>query len=123
MVCWLATGLSMQECAYAQGAAPPPSWTGSRRGRPRSRSLPPEPATQAAFRAAIFDGAPPVDVTAPDLSEAARRFAVYRNNVVSSLVDALADTFPVTQQLVGDIPSTLREAKIGYSGTSRNVSR
>lgn len=29
------------------------------------------------------------------------RLAVYRNNVVSSLIDALADTFPVVQQLVG----------------------
>jgi hypothetical protein len=25
VVCWLATGLSVQNCAYAQGAAPPPS--------------------------------------------------------------------------------------------------
>ncbi len=30
------------------------------------------------------------------------RFAVHRNNVVGSLIDALADTFPVTQQLVGE---------------------
>jgi hypothetical protein len=30
-----------------------------------------------------------------------QRFAVYRNNVVVSLVDALADTYPVTQALVG----------------------
>ena len=30
------------------------------------------------------------------------RFAVYRNNVVSSLIDAVADTFPVTQELVGE---------------------
>lgn len=35
-------------------------------------------------------------------SDPARRFAVYRNNVVTSLIDALADTFPVTQQLVGE---------------------
>lgn len=34
-------------------------------------------------------------------SDPAVRFAVHRNNVVSSLVDALADTFPVTRQLVG----------------------
>lgn len=34
-------------------------------------------------------------------SDPARRLAVYRNNVTSSLVDALADTFPVVQQLVG----------------------
>lgn len=35
-------------------------------------------------------------------SDPARRFAVHRNNVVVSLVDALADTFPVVQQLVGE---------------------
>jgi hypothetical protein len=30
------------------------------------------------------------------------RFAVYRNNVVVSLIDALADTYPVVRQLVGE---------------------
>jgi hypothetical protein len=35
-------------------------------------------------------------------SDPARRFAVYRNNVASSLVDSLADTFPVLQALVGE---------------------
>jgi hypothetical protein len=35
-------------------------------------------------------------------SDPARRLAVYRNNVMVSLVDALADSFPVTQQLVGE---------------------
>ncbi len=30
------------------------------------------------------------------------RFAVYRNNVMVSLIDALADTFPVVQELVGE---------------------
>jgi len=34
-------------------------------------------------------------------SDPIARLAVYRNNVVSSLIDALADTFPVTQELVG----------------------
>ena len=34
-------------------------------------------------------------------SDPAARFAVYRNNVIASLVDALADSFPVTQALVG----------------------
>lgn len=29
------------------------------------------------------------------------RFAVYRNNVTVSLIDALADTFPIVQELVG----------------------
>ncbi|MGQ0710445.1 MAG: HvfC/BufC N-terminal domain-containing protein [Rhodoferax sp.] len=35
-------------------------------------------------------------------SDPATRYNVYRNNVVVSLVDALADTFPVVQQLVGE---------------------
>ena len=35
-------------------------------------------------------------------SDTAQRFGVYRNNVTVSLIDALADTFPVVQQLVGD---------------------
>lgn len=35
-------------------------------------------------------------------SDPALRFAVYRNNVAASLIDALADTFPVTQALVGE---------------------
>lgn len=35
-------------------------------------------------------------------SDPQKRLAVYRNNVVVSLVEALAQTFPVTQQLVGE---------------------
>ncbi len=35
-------------------------------------------------------------------SDPAKRFAIYRNNVVVSLVDALADSFPVVQALVGE---------------------
>lgn len=35
-------------------------------------------------------------------SDPAKRLAVHRNNVLVSLVDALAQTFPVTQQLVGE---------------------
>ncbi|MFC4861285.1 DNA-binding domain-containing protein [Pseudomonas sp. JS3066] len=35
-------------------------------------------------------------------SDPMRRFAVYRNNVLASLINALADTFPVVKQLVGD---------------------
>lgn len=63
--------------------------------------MPPEPATQPAFRAAIFDGAPPSDVTAPDPAEVDRRFAVYSNNVVHSLIEALRRRFPVVERLVG----------------------
>lgn len=35
-------------------------------------------------------------------SDPARRFGVYRNNVIVALVDALADTYPVVQSLVGE---------------------
>ncbi len=59
---------------------------------------------QRLFAAALLDpDAPcPVGLTAWNGSDPARRFAVYRNNVVVSLIDALADTFPVTLELVGD---------------------
>ncbi len=58
---------------------------------------------QAGFAASLLDPALPCP---PGLrtwngSDPARRLAVYRNNVTSSLVDALADTFPVVRQLVG----------------------
>jgi len=45
---------------------------------------------------------PPPGLRTWNGSDPARRFAVYRNNVTVSLVDALADGFPVTQQLVGE---------------------
>jgi hypothetical protein len=59
--------------------------------------------TQRAFAGALLDPARPVP---PGLatwngSDPTLRFAVYRNNVVSSLVAALADTFPVLRELVG----------------------
>jgi len=59
---------------------------------------------QATFAAALLDAAQPVpqDLRTWNGSDPARRFAVYRNNVVVSLIDALADGFPVTAQLVGD---------------------
>ena len=60
--------------------------------------------TQTAFAAALLDPdlAPPDGLTTWNGSDPARRFAVYRNNVIVSLVDALADTFAVTQELVGE---------------------
>ena len=59
---------------------------------------------QTAFAAALLDPElpPPDGLVAWNGSDPARRFAVYRNNVVVSLVDALADTFAVTQELVGE---------------------
>ncbi len=58
---------------------------------------------QTAFAAALLDPALPcpLGLRTWNGSDLARRLAVYRNNVVSSLIDALADTFPVVQQLVG----------------------
>lgn len=46
---------------------------------------------------------PPAGLKAWNGSDPATRYAVYRNNVVQSLIDALADTFPVVQQLVGKV--------------------
>lgn len=55
------------------------------------------------FMAALMDPAlpPPPGLKTWNGSDPARRFNVYRNNVVVSLIDALATTFTVTQALVG----------------------
>jgi hypothetical protein len=58
-------------------------------------------ATEAAFHAALWQAAPPPGLAAPDPSEVARRFSVYRNNVQHGLTRALAARFPVVEQLVG----------------------
>jgi hypothetical protein len=59
---------------------------------------------QNAFAAALLDPELPcpTGLTAWNGSDPAQRFRVYRNNVIISLVDALADTFEVTQALVGE---------------------
>jgi hypothetical protein len=44
----------------------------------------------------------PPDLVTWNGSDPARRFAVYRNNVVLSLIEALAETFPVTRALAGE---------------------
>ncbi|MGJ3262903.1 MAG: putative DNA-binding domain-containing protein [Salinarimonas sp.] len=54
-------------------------------------------------RAAVLAGAAvPAGLTARDPAQVARRFAVYRNNVTASLVEALVTRFPVVQRLVGE---------------------
>lgn len=60
--------------------------------------------TQQQFSAALLDPerGTPAGLTTWNNSDPAKRFAVYRNNVIVSLVDALADTYPVTQELVGE---------------------
>lgn len=56
------------------------------------------------FADSLLAAAPvcPPGLTVWNQSDPGRRFAVYRNNVMVSLIDALADTYPVTQALVGE---------------------
>lgn len=58
----------------------------------------------ARFARALLDPAAacPAGLFAANGSDPARRLAVHRNNIVVSLVDALADGFPVVRQLVGE---------------------
>ena len=60
--------------------------------------------TQSEFRAAILDPARPVPagLTNPDGAQASKRFNIYRNNVVSSLIEALVTAFPALYRQVGD---------------------
>lgn len=57
-----------------------------------------------AFAGALLDPqqACPAGLKTANGSDPAARFAVYRNNVLSSLVDALASSYPVVSQLVGE---------------------
>jgi hypothetical protein len=57
---------------------------------------------QTAFAAGLTSGVLPEGVVAHDPAEVAQRFAVYRNNVGHSLIQALATKFPVIQRLVGE---------------------
>ncbi|MDE2082781.1 MAG: putative DNA-binding domain-containing protein [Burkholderiales bacterium] len=65
--------------------------------------MPRDPSAQGAFADALLDPARPGPrgLRAWNGSDPTVRLGVHRNNVVSSLIDALADTFPVTQELVG----------------------
>lgn len=58
----------------------------------------------AAFANALIDPqrACPEGLFSANGADPASRFAVYRNNVQSSLINALADGYPVVTQLVGD---------------------
>jgi hypothetical protein len=60
--------------------------------------------SQQEFAVALLDPERdcPAQLTTWNGSDPAARFAVYRNNVLSSLIDALAASFPVLQQLVGE---------------------
>ncbi|SPB12733.1 hypothetical protein NOV72_00040 [Caballeronia novacaledonica] len=61
-------------------------------------------ARQRAFADAILDPGRPVPsgLIGPDGATSERRFAVYRNNVVAGLCDALAAAYPVTRRIVGE---------------------
>jgi hypothetical protein len=65
--------------------------------------IPADASRQADFAAALLDPALacPQHLRAWNGSDPAARLAVHRNNVVSSLQGALAETFPVVQELVG----------------------
>lgn len=63
-----------------------------------------DPVSNGAFATALFapDLPPPQGLTGRDGTRPTRRFAVYRNNVTISLVDAIASIFPTVQNLVGE---------------------
>ena len=48
------------------------------------------------------DWALPSGLCSANGSDVAQRFGIYRNNVLSACTQALADTFPVCQTLVGE---------------------
>ncbi|WDS35811.1 DNA-binding domain-containing protein [Pseudoxanthomonas sp.] len=59
---------------------------------------------QTAFAQALLDAGQPVPpgLVGPDGRTSARRFGVYRNNVVAGLVHALRDGFPAVARIVGE---------------------
>jgi hypothetical protein len=61
-------------------------------------------ATQNLFARALLEAehALPDGLTAWNSARPERRFAVYRNNVASALIGALASRFPVTEKIVGE---------------------
>lgn len=72
--------------------------------RAEEAALPGLSQIQDGFAEALLSTTTPVPscVRGAALHRADRRFAVYRNNVAASLIDALAARFPVVKRLVGD---------------------
>lgn len=68
--------------------------------------MPPEAALEfnARFSAPLLVSAlaKPADVTGPNGKAAEKRYAVYRNNVTVSLINALAATFPAVKRITGE---------------------
>jgi hypothetical protein len=62
------------------------------------------PVSLSAFSGALVDPdkCPPEGIIGPDGKKAVKRFNVYRNNVTVGLINALSDTFPAVQHLVGE---------------------
>ncbi len=75
------------------------------------------PDQQSRFAAAVLDPAQPVPegVIGRHNASDGHRFAVYRNNVMVSLVDALQARFPATCRLVGD--EFFRATARAYAGS------
>ncbi|WP_068313312.1 DNA-binding domain-containing protein [Polycladidibacter hongkongensis] len=63
----------------------------------------PRPTVHSRFAAALLEevSAVPSGVVGRNGQISARRFGVYRNNVMASLIDALASNFPMVAQLLG----------------------
>ncbi|MGL4323891.1 MAG: DNA-binding domain-containing protein [Beijerinckiaceae bacterium] len=61
--------------------------------------------SHSAFARALLDpdSAIPAGITGHSGTPDGKRFAIYRNNIMVSLIDALAARFPVTQELVGEV--------------------
>ena len=68
------------------------------------QSDPDLPDTVSSFSAALTDADLPVPdgIVGPDGKPAPKRFNVYRNNVIVSLTEALAQTYPAIERLLGD---------------------
>ncbi|MEM6382137.1 MAG: DNA-binding domain-containing protein [Pseudomonadota bacterium] len=72
---------------------------------------------QSVFAQAVLDPDAPVPagIARANGANPEEAFAVYRNNVMSSLIEALADSFPITVKLIGDEPA--RAVMAGFART------